>query len=108
MFLTQTELDHFEEKFAKNYKDFFVKKFISGYGTIIDLAKKYQIRIHDNKFFYFKHWLSSQVSCKICLPPPAPSVADLGCLSRILIFTHPGSRIQDLGSRIQKQQQREG
>ncbi len=26
--------------------------------------------------------------------------------SRILIFTHPGSRIQDLGSRIQKQQKR--
>jgi hypothetical protein len=23
-----------------------------------------------------------------------PSVADPGCLSRILIFTHPGSRIQ--------------
>ncbi len=28
------------------------------------------------------------------------SVADLGCLSRILIFTHPGSRIPDPGSRI--------
>jgi hypothetical protein len=28
------------------------------------------------------------------------SVADPGCLSRILIFTHPGSRIPDLGSRI--------
>ncbi len=26
--------------------------------------------------------------------------------SRILIFTHPGSRILDLGSRIQKQQQK--
>jgi hypothetical protein len=26
--------------------------------------------------------------------------------SRILIFTHPGSRISDLGSRIQKQQQK--
>jgi hypothetical protein len=24
-----------------------------------------------------------------------PSVADPGCLSRILIFTHPGSRIPD-------------
>jgi hypothetical protein len=43
------------------------------------------------------------------------SVADPGCLSRIrdvypgsriLIFTHPGSRIPDLGSRIQKQQQK--
>ncbi len=31
------------------------------------------------------------------------SVADPGCLSRILIFTHPGYRIPDLGSRIQKQ-----
>jgi hypothetical protein len=30
------------------------------------------------------------------------SVADPGCLSRIPIFTHPGSRIPDLGSRIQK------
>ncbi len=28
------------------------------------------------------------------------SVADPGCLSRILIFTHPGSRISDPGSRI--------
>jgi hypothetical protein len=28
--------------------------------------------------------------------------------SRILIFTHPGSRIPDLGSRIQKQQQKTG
>jgi hypothetical protein len=36
------------------------------------------------------------------------SVADPGCLSRILIFTHPGSRIPDLGSRIQKQQQKTG
>jgi hypothetical protein len=36
------------------------------------------------------------------------SVADPGCLSRILIFTHPGSRIPDPGSRIQKQQQKRG
>jgi hypothetical protein len=36
------------------------------------------------------------------------SVADPGCLSRILILTHPGSRIPDLGSRIQKQQQKRG
>jgi hypothetical protein len=36
------------------------------------------------------------------------SVADPGCLSRILIFTHPGSRIPDLGPRIQKQQQKRG
>jgi hypothetical protein len=28
------------------------------------------------------------------------SVADRGCLSRNLIFTHPGSRISDPGSRI--------
>jgi hypothetical protein len=28
--------------------------------------------------------------------------------SRILMFTHPGSRIPDLGSRIQKQQQKRG
>jgi hypothetical protein len=28
------------------------------------------------------------------------SFADPGCLSRILIFTHPGSRISDPGSRI--------
>jgi hypothetical protein len=27
------------------------------------------------------------------------SVADPGCLSRILIFTHPGSRISDPGSK---------
>jgi hypothetical protein len=32
------------------------------------------------------------------------SVADPGCLSRILIFTRPESRILDPGSRIQKQQ----
>jgi hypothetical protein len=30
------------------------------------------------------------------------SVADLGCLSRIRIFSHPGSQIPDLGSRIPK------
>jgi hypothetical protein len=34
------------------------------------------------------------------------SVADLRYLSRILIFTHAGSRIPDLGSRIQKQEQK--
>ncbi len=28
-----------------------------------------------------------------------PSVADLKCLSRILIFVHPGSRIPDPGSK---------
>jgi hypothetical protein len=43
------------------------------------------------------------------------SVADPGCLSRILIFTHPGfrildpgSQILDLGAWIQKQQQKRG
>ncbi len=30
-----------------------------------------------------------------CLNDVSPSVADPGCLSRILIFTHPGSRIPD-------------
>jgi hypothetical protein len=30
---------------------------------------------------------------------PGNNVADPGCLSRILIFTHPGSRIQGLGSK---------
>ncbi len=30
---------------------------------------------------------------------PVTSVADPGCLSRILIFTHPGSRISDPGSK---------
>jgi hypothetical protein len=40
---------------------------------------------------------------------PKSSVADPGCfLSRILIFTHPGSRISDPGFRIQKQQQKGG
>ncbi len=34
------------------------------------------------------------------------SVADPGCLSWILIFTHPGSRISDPGSK--KQQQKRG
>jgi hypothetical protein len=34
------------------------------------------------------------------------SVADPGCLTRILIFTHPGSRISDPRSQIQKQQQK--
>ncbi len=33
---------------------------------------------------------------------------DPGCFSRILIFTHPGSRISDPGSQIQKQQQKRG
>jgi hypothetical protein len=30
----------------------------------------------------------------LCKQTVASSVADPGCLSRILIFTHPGSRIQ--------------
>jgi hypothetical protein len=34
------------------------------------------------------------------------SVADLGCLSRILIFIHPGSQIPDPGSQIQQQEQK--
>ncbi len=37
---------------------------------------------------------SSQIPLDF-LPIPDPSVADPGCLSRILIFTHPGSRISD-------------
>jgi len=36
------------------------------------------------------------------------SVADPGCLSRILIFTHPGSRTSDPRSRIQKQKEKRG
>jgi hypothetical protein len=46
----------------------------------------------------------------ICAPMIYTSVADPGCLpgSRILIFTHSGSRISDPGSRIQKQQQKRG
>jgi hypothetical protein len=41
---------------------------------------------------------------------PKTNIADPGCLSRILdpVFTHPGSWIQDLGSQIQKQQQKRG
>ncbi len=35
------------------------------------------------------------------VPDPVSSVADPGCLSRILIFVHPGSRIQ-----IQQQKRR--
>ncbi len=34
------------------------------------------------------------------------SVADLGCLSRILIFTHPGSRISDPGSKNSNKRER--
>ncbi len=40
--------------------------------------------------------------------PFLTSVADPGCLSRILIFIYPGSRILDPGSRIQKQEQKRG
>jgi hypothetical protein len=39
---------------------------------------------------------------------PSVSVADPGCLSRILIFVHPSSQISVAGSRIQKQQQKRG
>jgi hypothetical protein len=35
-----------------------------------------------------------------CIFLTATSVADPGCLSRILIFTYPGSRFSDLGSQI--------
>jgi hypothetical protein len=34
------------------------------------------------------------------------SVADPGCLSRILIFTHPGSRISDPGSKNSNKRER--
>jgi hypothetical protein len=37
---------------------------------------------------------------------PVLRIRDVYPGSRILIFTHPGSRIPDLGSRIQKQQQK--
>jgi hypothetical protein len=33
-------------------------------------------------------------------------VADPGCLSRILIFTHPGSRISDPGSKNSNKRER--
>jgi hypothetical protein len=39
---------------------------------------------------------------------PVLRIRDVYHGSRILIFTHPGSRIPDLGSRIQKQQQKTG
>jgi hypothetical protein len=41
------------------------------------------------------------VRIRIQTPDPylIRSVADPGCLSRILIFTHPGSRISDPGSK---------
>jgi hypothetical protein len=50
-------------------------------------------------------------------PEPDPHQSDMAAVlrirdvypgSRILIFTHPGSRIPDLGSRIQKQQKKKG
>jgi hypothetical protein len=41
-----------------------------------------------------KIWVSDPRSGIRKKPIPDPSVADPGCLSRILIFTHPGSRIQ--------------
>jgi hypothetical protein len=37
---------------------------------------------------------------------PVLRIQDVYPGSRILIFTHPGSRIPDIGSRIQKQQQK--
>jgi hypothetical protein len=37
---------------------------------------------------------------------PVLRIRDVYPGSRILIFIHPGSRIPDLGSRIQKQQQK--
>ncbi len=40
-------------------------------------------------------WCKFIWSCRVIL-----SVADSGCLSRILIFTHPGFRIPDFGFRI--------
>jgi hypothetical protein len=39
---------------------------------------------------------------------PVLRIRDVYPGSRILIFTHPGSRISDPGSRIQKQQQKRG
>jgi hypothetical protein len=40
MYVTNNELDHFEEKICKNYTDFLVKKVGSG----SDLAETFQIR----------------------------------------------------------------
>jgi hypothetical protein len=44
----------------------------------------------------FYLWKTNKTSTQV------PSVADAGCLSRILFFVHPGSRISDPGSKQQK------
>jgi hypothetical protein len=48
--------------------------------------------------FWIPIWIGTDESKKSRIhqfPDPLTSVADPGCLSRILIFTHPGSRIPD-------------
>ncbi len=53
-----------------------------------------------NKTFTRSYYLTDHM--KVRTPKSTPlyhSVADPGCLSRILIFTHSGSRIQDPGSK---------
>jgi hypothetical protein len=47
-------------------------------------------------------------SAQLLLFPAVLRIRDVYPESRLLIFTHPRSRIPDLGSRIQKQQQKRG
>jgi hypothetical protein len=53
-------------------------------------------------------YMENSLNCEKSIITVKISVADTGCLSRILIFTHPESRISDLGSRIQKQEEKRG
>ncbi len=51
------------------------------------------------KIQFFVVWVNPSVLRK-------SSVADLGCLSRILIFTHPGSRIPDPKTAIKERDEK--
>jgi hypothetical protein len=73
--------------------------------TLIQLIK-HCTRLHNTTFVNFRTWqkttYAEQTANSLAGTHRIPagnmlpsSVADPGCLSRILIFTHPGSRISD-------------
>ncbi len=64
-------------------------------GLVLDPAQNPKHFVQKFGHLFNFGFLPSTISFK-----QGGSVADPECLSRILIFTHPGSRIPDPGSRI--------
>jgi hypothetical protein len=58
-----------------------------------------RILVPGTLLIFSKPWMDVGVICTVNSGLVSTSVADPGCLSRILIFTHPGSQIPNLGSK---------